>query len=265
MNNTKRCLRAAFGAISMLLVAGAALAEEPPEAEPRRLSGTLNFDFDTNFMSYGFDVWQRGTFHQVLFHPSAQLNWDLGKGFNVFIGTWWDVNDNARSDISDRIQEIDVWGGVGYSWEKLSLSLTYQEWMYGGGSERIVDLGVAYDVFLSPSLIVHGRVDGNGDQEEGVVFVLGLGHTFEGLPYSSSLSFPLNVGFVTEDYYQEDEGGFGYVSFGPQLSIPIGFIPETYGSWSFNTGLTYYYTDPDNIDNSADHILTGKAGISLGF
>ena len=26
-----------------------------------------------------------------------------------------------------------------------------------------------------------------------------------------TINFPLNVGFVTEDYYQDDEGGFGYV------------------------------------------------------
>ena len=60
-----------------------------------------------------------------------------------------------------------MWLGGGYTYEKLSVSLTYQEWMYADDSERIVDLGFAYDTFLKPSLVIHGRVDGNGAQEDG--------------------------------------------------------------------------------------------------
>lgn len=255
-----------------LLVASPTWAEEeteeaataPVSAEPEdRLSGNLNLVLDSNFMSYGLDVWGTGTFDDALFHPSFDLTWDLGGGFSLYGGTWWDVNNNADTNISDSIQEIDVWVGASYVWEKLSVSLTYQEWMYASDSERIVDLGIAYDTILSPSLVIHGRVDGNGAQEEGAVFVLGVGHSFDVGPVT--LDVPLNVGLVTEDYYQDGEGGFGYVSSGLGASIPLSFISEAYGSWSANAGLTYYYTDPDVIGNPDDHILTGTLGVSVAF
>lgn len=268
----RRLFHAACGVGSLLLATAPVLAQEegaeelPTEEaaeEVDHLSGNLIMNIDSNFMSYGQDVWQKGTFRDALFHPQFDLKWDFGNGANIFAGTWWDVNNNADSSISDAIQEIDVWLGAGYTYEKLSVSLTYQEWMYADDSERIVDLGIAYDTFLSPSLVIHGRVDGNGAQEEGVVFLLGIAHSFE--LGSWTLKFPLNVGFVTEDYYQEDEGGFGYASVGALASVPMSFIPEGYGSWTFNTGLTYFYTDDSNIGNTHNNILTGTIGVALAF
>jgi len=161
VNTIKRCLFLAGCSVfsTLLLVAAPALAEDPDPAtapvaadEIDHLSGNLILNVDTNFMSYGFDVWQTGNFDDGLFHPQFDLKWDFGNGFNVFSGVWMDVNSNADSSISDDVQEVDVWLGVGYTYEKLSVSLTYQEWMYAFDSERIVDLGIAYDTFLSPSL-----------------------------------------------------------------------------------------------------------------
>lgn len=272
MNTIKRRLfHAGCGVFSTLLLASVpVLAEETADvaaeeaAEPvDHLSGNLLLNINTNFMSYGQDVWQKGTFRDATFNPQFDLKWDFGNGFNVYAGTWWDVNNNADSNISDAIQEIDVWLGAGYTYEKLSVSLTYQEWMYADDSERIVDIGLAYDTILKPSLVIHGRVDGNNAQEEGAVFVLGVAHAIE--LGSFTVNFPLNVGFVTEDYYQEDEGGFGYASLGALASVPMSFIPEGYGSWTFNTGLTYYYTDDDVIGNDDTNILVGTVGVALAF
>ena len=43
----------------------------------------------------------------------AVLGYQFHKTFNLYAGTWWDVNNNADSSISDAIQEIDVWLGGG--------------------------------------------------------------------------------------------------------------------------------------------------------
>jgi hypothetical protein len=246
--------------VAALATAPAAVAED----EESRLSGFLTLDADTNFMSYGLDVWATGTVDDLLFHPAFGLAWDLGSGFSANIGTWWDVNDNADSSVGGKaIQEVDVWFGLGYSYEKLSTSVTYQEWMYAGASERIVDFNVALDVILQPSFTVHGRVDGNNGQDEGAVFVLGAGHTFD-FDFLS-LSPGANLGFVTEDYYQPDEGGFAYVSAGLKASVPLTFVPAPYGAWDFHMAGTYYYTDPDNINNPHDNIFTGTFGLGLAF
>ena len=238
----------------------------PPEAEAESasaISGSLNLDFNTNFMSYGFDVWQRGTFKDQVFNPSFDLNFDLGDGFNAFLGTWWDVNNNASTTIGQSIQEVDVWAGVGYTWDIVSVSMTYQEWMYAGDSERILDIGIGVDTLLSPTLTIHNRVDGNGGQKKGTVFVLGASHSIDVGPVTVGAS--ADLGLVTSGYYVQKNGGFGYFAAGLNGSIPISFIPAQLGDWSLNGGLTYYYTDDDNVGNNNDNILTGMAGISLAF
>ncbi len=258
--NDRKWIRNVCSAAALLVVLAApSWAEDEPGS---KISGNLNLDFNTNFMSYGLDVWGTGDFDDAIFNPSFDLTWDLGEGWTVYGGTWWDVNNNADTSISDVIQEIDVWVGVGYTVDKLSISLTYQEWMYASDAERIVDLAIGYDTFLSPSLTVHGRVDGNGGQSEGAVFVLGVEHGIDVGPVS--LSFPLNVAFLTEDYYVDGEGGFGYASLGVGGSIPLP-ISAAYGDWSLNAGLTYYYTDGTNIANPDDNIVTSMVGISVAF
>ena len=267
---------AGLALIAVMALAPAASARDEEEEQAKlaaaeadegdsKLSGFLSFDASTNFMSYGLDVWGTGTFDDLTFNPSFGLEWDFGSGVTGNIGTWWDVNDNAESSIGGHgIQEVDVWVGLGYSWEGLSTSVTYQEWMYGGDSERIVDFTLGYDVIGSPSLTVHGRVDGNNGQNAGAVFVLGGGHEFD-LGGVASLSPSVNVAFVTDDFYVDGEGGFGYVSTGLGLGIPLSFIPSRYGDWAFQMGGTYYYTDPDNINNPHDNIFVGTFGVGVGF
>ena len=97
-----------------------------------------------------------------------------GGGWTTSWGTWWDVNNNVPSAIGGSIQEVDVWAGLGYSSGKWGFSLTYQEWYYAADVERILDFGVSYDGFLSPSVTFHGRVEGNGAQDTGLATVIGI-------------------------------------------------------------------------------------------
>lgn len=273
----RRWILAGCGAASAWLLAAAAPAfaageegegdapevTEQEAAPADKVSANITLALDTNFMSYGFDVWQRGTFDDALFHPQFDIKWLLPAGFNVYGGIWSDINNNESSSIGDAVQEVDLWAGIGYGYDIFSVSLTYQEWMYANDSERIVDLGLAADTILQPNLTIHGRVHGNGEQDEGVVFVPGIGHTFEF--GSVTLNTPVKVGFVTNDYYKEGEGGFGYVSVGGNVGVPLSFIAADYGTWGFNTGLTYYYADRGVVGNQDDNILTGTMAVTLGF
>ena len=249
------------GAASMDVIEPTVEEEEIGSA----VSGWVSLDVNTHFMSYGLDVWGAGRgWSDLVFNPSAGVDVDLGSGFGVNFGTWWDVNDNAsNATIGDDVQEVDVWAGVTYGYDKWSFGLTYQEWMYASDSERILDLSIAYDTFLSPSLTIHGRVDGNGNQNEGAVFLPAIEYGFDLGPVG--VSVPLAVGFVTEGYYVGGKGGFGYVTTGVQFSYPLEFIPAEFGEFALNAGMSYYYTDPDNINNPDDHIITTNAGISWSF
>ena len=237
----------------------------PPAPAPPApiVTGTLGLNYNTHFVSYGQDMWNAGTGFgdKGTFNPSIELYFDLGSGFKGILGTWWDVNSNADSNIGDSIQEIDVWAGLGYTTGPWSFTLVYQEWLYASQSERIVDFKIAYaDSFLNPSLMLHGRVDGAEPFDTGLVTVLGIAPGTKAGPVA--LTFPVQVAADTDGFHGGD-GGFSFVSAGVAASVPVSFLP---GSWSLNAGLTFYHTEgsvfPTNVD---EDFLTGTIGLGLAF
>lgn len=262
--------------------AGSALADEATEEEDgSALSGFVQFDGNTNFMLYGLDVWSGGNFNDLVFNPSMGLEIALPAGFSINAGTWWDVNDNAASSMGGAgIQEVDVWIGLGYSWKIINASVTYQEWLYGGGSERIMDFALGLDTLLNPSMTIHTRISGVGlaaagrgvnggsDMAAGAVFVFGVEEGFDLGPVG--LSFPVQLGLVTNGFHVTNQGGFGYINAGVQASYGLSFIPGKYGDWALSAGGTYWYTDPTNVANTDpsgtnDHIFAMNFGVGVGF
>lgn len=260
-------------ATPLLASAPACLAQESavePAEETPFVSGTLAFVVDTHFVSYGFDVWGAGNkWKDPLFHPSLELSFDLGGGFNAILGSWWDVNNNTTATGTsiggDKVQEQDVWVGLGYSAGDFSFTALYQEWMYAGQSERIVDLKVAYSHFLSPSVTFHFRTDSElPGNDDGLAAVLGIapGKTFEKLG-DLSVSVPVSVAFETDNFHGGDSG-FSFASIGASAGLPLKFI--TKGDWTLTAGVTYFFTNDDVIPaNPKDDFLTGSAGITLAF
>lgn len=256
---------AAALAAAPLVVGTSALADAAPAApeEAPFVTGTLALTVDTHFVSYGLDVWGAGEdWDDPLFHPMLELGFDLGGGFKGILGTWWDVNSNAPSSIGDSIQEVDVWVGLGYSTGNWSFTALYQEWLYANESERIVDLKAGYAHFLNPSLTLHFRTDaGASGGETGLATVLGIapGTAWEDI----SFTFPVNVAFDTDGFHGGD-AGWSFASVGANAGIPLAFIPK--GNWTFNVGVTYYFTNEDVIPgNVEENFLTGSAGVVLTF
>jgi hypothetical protein len=81
-----------------------------------------------------------------------------------------------------------------------------------------------------------------GDQ--GTYFELGIEPGFNLIPgdrYPIDVAFPMTVGFSINDYYENAAGNdeaWGYAALGAAASVPMAFIPEDYGSWSFTAGVT---------------------------
>lgn len=259
------CAAAALLSTSLAFAGEVTAAKEvaPIEKEEVKVvSGTLSLQANTHFISYGADVWAAGgDWDDLLFQPSLELSIALGNNVSWIVGTWWDVNDNAPSNIAKRIQEVDVWTGLSYTLDKWSFKLLYQAWMYADETEEIVDLTIGYKTFLNPSITIHGRLNqGAAGGDEGVFFVLSGSEGFSAGPVS--FSFPISVAFATSDYHGGD-GGFAYASLGANASIPLPFLP---GSWTANAGVTGYYTEPDVIPgNVEDTFITGNFGVTLSF
>jgi hypothetical protein len=241
-------------------------APTPPPADDV-VSGVLKLDINTHFVSYGADVWSddNPSISELNFNPMLELAFDLPSGFSATLGAWADVTDKSTSgSIGGNLMEVDVWAGLAYTYEKFTVGVTFQDWLYGSASEEIIDVKFAYDCFLTPSLTVHNRVGaGASGGDEGTVLVLGLGHSIEAGPVT--ISFPFNLAYFVEDGFHGGDTGFGYASVGVGAALPLTAI-SAFGDWTLNGGLTYYFTDDDVIPNNYHNdFLTATVGLSLAF
>lgn len=253
-----------------------------PMAPPAEdvVSGILKLDFNSHFISYGNDVWRDGSsLSDPEFNPMVELAIALPADFTLTLGTWMDFVPSSKggdSPIGGRLQEVDVWAGLSYTYEKFTVSVTYQNWFYVSDTEEILDIKFAYDTFLSPSLTIHHRLDagaagsfvpGFSPGDEGTVLVLGLSHSIE--LGAATISFPFNLAyFVTDEFHAVDaDDGFGFASLGVAASVPLTtFIGDAYGDWSLNAGLTYYVTDSGvTPGNPTNDFLTASLGLALAF
>jgi hypothetical protein len=168
-------------------------------------------------------------------------------------------SQGADSNIGKYVQEIDLWAGLSYTAGPVTFTLLYQEWMYGGISERIVDFKIAFDTFLNPYILGHGRVDGEGLQQ-GVMGIVGVSHSFDLGPVT--ITIPASVGFATDGFYN-GSSGFAYATTGIGASVPLSFLP---GDWTFGVAANYYHTNdaviPANVD---DDFVALTSTLSLAF
>jgi len=252
----------------------------PADMPGDKLFGSFGVDYASHFVSYGADVWGGGDeFYgsQDTTFAHVDLGAELPNGFAVTFGVWSDINNNADDTLGGNIQEIDVYGGISYTYDALSLGLTYQQWFYGSEVEHILDVSAGYDdsalwgssgFALNPSFVTHIRVNGQPGQEEGAVFVGAVEPAFpltEGDTWPVTLSVPTSIGFMTDDF-QGGDGGFGYTSIGATATIGLSAIPIGYGDWSLALNTTYYHTDQSVIPaNPENNFLTGMASIAMAF
>lgn len=258
----------ATGAASAGTTETMAPAPAPAPAEDV-VSGVLKLDFNSHFISYGADVWgDADSISDMGFNPMLELAFALPAGFTTTLGTWWDVNSKGNSPIGGQMQEVDVWAGVSYTYEKFTVGVTFQDWIYADATEEILDVRFAYDCLLAPSLTIHNRLgEGGSGGNTGTVLVLGLAHSIEAGPVS--ISFPFNLAYFMEDDFHggSTDDGFGYASIGVGAALPLSpYIGDAIGDWTLNAGLTYYFTDDDVVGNpNEDDFLTTSVGLSLAF
>jgi len=251
-------------------------AGDPTEgtAAASSLSGNFSLGINSHHMSSGRDIWRDGSgLHDVQLNPMLNLNFDLGNDVTFNIGSWAEFNDDHGAGFDgEDFQEIDFWAGVSFAAGALDVSLSYQEWIYAGDSERILDVTIGgLGLPLDPTIKFHGRLDA-GAAADGAAFggaahdtgvVTSLNASLPGFSLGDiDFAVPVSVAFASDGYHGGDSG-YAYSSIGLTTSFPLA------GAWTLSTGLTMYFTDTDVIPEAAgneDHnILTGGISIGLDF
>ncbi|MEM9882026.1 MAG: hypothetical protein AAF800_03805 [Planctomycetota bacterium] len=242
------------------------------------MSGVIGGDIYSHFVSYGLDVWAEGDAFSgsETFNPYAEVSIDFDI-LSVTLGAWADVNDNVESGIGGDLQEVDIYAGIGFGVDKFSFGLVYQEWLFGSQTEDIVDISIGYDdtgliaddFALSPSVVIHNRVSGDG-LEEGTIIVFGVEPGFnlvDNESFTLDMSVPVSLGWVLDDDYfiAGGDDGLGFVSVGAAFGVPLDMIPADYGAWALNAGVTLFITEEDVYNNPEDTFLVYNLGLSLAF
>lgn len=282
MKNKYRTTRMHAPLAALMLVSGTALAgtemtttAPAPVTAPAEdvVSGVLKLDFNSHFVSYGVDVWgDDDHMTDMGFNPMLELAFALPGGFTATLGTWWDVNSKGDSstsvsNIGGQLREVDVWVGLAYTYDKFTVGVTFQDWLYNSATEEILDVKFSYDCLLAPSLTIHNRLGAGGSGgEEGTVLVLGISHSIEAGPVT--ISFPVSIAYFLQDDFHpgSTESGFGYGAIGVAAALPLSpYIGEAIGDWTLNAGVTQYITDNEVVGNFDDNFLTSTIGLSLAF
>jgi hypothetical protein len=84
--------------------------------------------------------------------------------------------------------------------------------------------------------------------------------------YPLTFSFPLLVGIGDAHFYPGD--AYGYFSATGNVSVPLAFLPKSFGAWTANAGFTYYNLGnaTAEINANRDHnAYVGQIGVGLTF
>jgi hypothetical protein len=115
--------------------------------------------------------------------------------------------------------------------------------------------------------------------DESFYFTLGINPSVK--LGSVKLEFPTFMNIVDDDFYQQFSGagggdGIAVVSTGIKASVPLTFVPEGYGHWTWYAGIKYYHLSNDGLedgnlvltpdgDNDEDDLIQFHTGITAFF
>jgi hypothetical protein len=190
--------------------------------------------------------------------------------------------------------EFDWMPGVSFTFAKnFTLTVSYFEFDYpsqGSSPQRSINSTIAYNdadllgaFALNPHFTYLQELTGDNNSGGGHVglglagaklgqyYEPGIAPSFtfmKSSKYPLTLTIPVQAGFGSDGFYGT---GFGYFSAGGNFSVPLAFIPSSFGSWTANAGGTYYYLGKNTArangqfsTSGADHDA-GVATIGLGL
>jgi hypothetical protein len=294
-----RSSRLAWRVVAFALVAAAgwapaAAAQEAKGPNTGRIALSAGVDFPTDYYFRGI-VQETSDY---IIQPYGDLTFKLWDGIPTFgnlaltIGTWNSLHGGPTGIEGPNADpkvwyESDFYTKVGWTmFEDLSAGVIYTAYMspndfFTTTQELALSLGfndskLLGPFALNPSLLLAFEVKGQADagDDKGVYLQLGLApsYTFNaGSTYPVTLSVPLLVGLSVDDYYEfgtGDDSTFGYFQGGVGLSMPLAFIPASFGSWQIKTGVNVLQLGGNLRDVNKDRDSTeiiGTVGIAFTY
>jgi hypothetical protein len=234
----------------------AGAAEEP--GNTGRIALNLGVDWVTEYFFRGIAQQVGGANFQPYGSVSFKLVEHAGPltALTATPGIWnnWHAGDgNLVAPVDPKFwYEADLYFTLAATLEAVTVGLTYTAYTSPNDSFATVqELAVGLSLndskwftwfegfALNPTLLLAGEFSGQADagRTRGVYLQLGLnpGYTFAAeSPTPVTLSFPVTLGLSVSNYYEfatGDNPAFGYVQFGPAVTLALGFMPKSFGTW----------------------------------
>jgi hypothetical protein len=201
-------------------------------------------------------------------------NWHYGGGTVVEPSDpkWW--------------YEADVYVKLSTTWwEVLTAGVTYTYYTSPNDSfTSYADVGLFANLndskwlgafALNPSIIFAFETKGealSADGKKGIYMGLSMapGYTFfEDSKFPVNISLPMTFGFSVKDYYTVNGQNqtFGYFSGGPLITLPLKFIPSSFGSWALKAGVQFLALNSNlkTVNFNSSFVPIGNVGLSLTY
>ncbi|MCC7146475.1 MAG: hypothetical protein IT443_08515 [Phycisphaeraceae bacterium] len=271
-------------------------AAPAPVAEPAPgpNSGAVKIDLSLDYVS---QYYLRGMMLQdegLILQPNAKLTFALYESDGMIQSLDWYVGlwNSFHSDQSDYAAttseawfEADPYTGVKFGLpSNFGADVSYVVRSFPNGwrdTIQEIDLAINYNdadlmsgfglPALNPYVLFAFELRDEAGSEDiynevGIAPAVTL---MESETYPVTLSFPVKLGLSLDGYYGNGSD-FGYLSFGPDLSVPLSFIPAEFGAWRAHAGVTMIWADEMAQDNSLtgsqdDLEVYGTVGVSMSY
>lgn len=239
-----------------------------------RIHGLVNIDVSDHYITpRGLNVENQG----VIFQPLVLLFWNLYQSQEGFLndvtlttGVWNSIHTKESGAEPSHWNEIDPIAGISFKFAKaftfdvfwsafqsqtdsyetsnnLSFKLTYNDTIFGDSFSINPYVEYWYEVSDKATVVFNPETS-----SESWYFSLGINPTYKFKSIPLTLSFPTFVNLVEDDFYQRMDGtpgGSGLAVFSTQIkaTVPLNFIPKSYGNWSIYASFQYYNLSNDGL------------------
>ncbi|MDF1740975.1 MAG: hypothetical protein P1U86_17565 [Verrucomicrobiales bacterium] len=274
-----------------------AIIVEPDSGPP--FHSLFQLDISDHYITpRGLNVENEG----VVFQPLALFFFDLYSDPNAFLsnvsltaGVWNSIHTNESGADPGYWNEVDPILGLTFKFgEHWTFDSTFTQFVSQTDSypdSTHMELKLSFDdseylgaFALRPWLGYWLELDQKSTvvfdpatSEESYYFTVGVKPEFS--IGSVKFEFPTSINLVGEEFYQQFDGtgggsGLAVFSSGVKASVPMTFMPEDFGNWTFYTGVRYYNLSNDGLRNGnrvltpnehRDDLVQFHSGISVFF
>lgn len=254
-------------------------APAPQKLQESAISGDIGINVVTSYYSRG--VLQ--TNNAPSFQPYADFFFKAyeGDGFlnkvviNLSVWNSFAKNTGGAGTSGKTWFESDFTPGIALTFGKLTLTENYLIYTSPNDSFNTAEAlqsKLSFDdsdllgaLALHPSLTHVKELNnkmGSSASEGGNYWELAVAPGVAAGPVN--LTFPIAVGFGSNDFYNKD--GYGYTSAGINAAITLP-VDKSYGTWTANIGGTYYNLNRSAVGNAttAHNDVVGTLGLAVAF